>query len=166
MRRFAALTFLLLASVWSSQALATIGCEIQAALPSTVNVAAGGNTNFTVNVVDTGGCGSTVDLSFAVSGDTTGGATAPGPAAGAAIAPFVFNVGAGTTGGGTATVTVTCTAGCFNGPTTAVFTINTNNVYAFTPTSPTTFTTNQSTPYTLSTNFLVNGAGSGGDLFD
>lgn len=161
LRRFAALTFLLLASVWSSQALATIGCEIQAALPSTVNVAAGGNTNFTVNVVDTGGCGSTVDLSFAVSGDTTGGATAPGPAAGAAIAPFVFNVGAGTTGGGTATVTVTCTAGCFNGPTTAVFTINTNNVYAFTPTSATSITTNQSTPFTLSTNLQVNGAGSG-----
>lgn len=161
LRRFAALTFLLLASVWSSQALATIGCEIQAALPSTVNVAAGGSTNFTVNVVDTGGCGSTVDLSFAVSGDTTGGATAPGPALGATIAPFVFNVGAGPTGGGTATVTVTCTAGCFNGPTTAVFTINTNNAYAFSPTSATSITTNQSTPFTLSTNLQVNGAGSG-----
>ncbi len=160
-QRFAALVLLLLASLWSAQASATTGCEIQAGLPSSANIAASGNTNFTVNVVDTGGCGSTVDLSFAVSGDTTGGATAPGPALGAAIAPFVFNVGAGPTGGGSATITVTCTTGCFNGPVTAVFTINTNNVYAFTPTSPTTVTTNQSTAFALSTNLLVNGAGSG-----
>jgi len=161
LHRFVALAFLFMASIWSSQASASLGCEIQAGAPASVNVAPGGNNNFTVNVVDTGACGPTVNLTFAVSGDTTGGATAPGPAAGVAIAPFGFNVVAGPTGGGTATITVTCTVGCVNGPTTAVFTINTTNVYAFTPTSPTTVTTNQSTAFALSTNLLVNGAGSG-----
>ncbi len=160
LKKCAALIFLFLASIWSSQASATVGCEIQAALPTSASVSAGGNNNFTVNVVNTGGCGASVNLSFAVSGDTTGGATAPGPAIGAPIAPFVFNVVAGPTGGGTATITVTC-VGCFNGPTTAVFTINTNNTYAFTATSPTSVTTNQLTAFTLSTNLLVNGAGSG-----
>lgn len=161
LKRFGALIFLLMALIWSSQASASIGCEIQAGPPVSANVPAGGNNNFTVNVVNTGGCGASVNLSFAVSGDTTGGATAPGPATGAAIAPFVFNVVAGSTGGGSATITVTCTVGCFNGPTTAVFTINTNNAYAFTPTTPTAITTNQSTAFTLGTNLLVNGAGSG-----
>ena len=161
-RFFASGLFLLISAIWAPSAMASSSCELQAGLPVSANTAVNGTVAFTVNVVNNlGGCGANVNLSFAVSGDTTGGTTAPVPVTGAAIAPFNFNVVAGPTGGGTATITVTCTAGCINGLLTAVFTVNTNNAYAFTATSPTTVFTNQSKPFTLSTNLLLNGAGSG-----
>ena len=157
------LVSLLLAMIWAPQASASLGCGIQVSGAATATTAPGVVSNFAVNVVNTGACASVVNLAWTISGDTTGGtATTPTFAIGAP-APGIFNftATAGPVGGGTATVTVTCTAGCVNAATTAVYTVNTTTNYAFTRTSPASITTNQSTPFTLSTNLLVNGAGSG-----
>jgi uncharacterized protein with beta-barrel porin domain len=161
-RYLSSFVFLIFFAIWTPSVFATTTCEIQAGTPSSANVAPNGTTNFTVNVVNTGACGPTVNLSWTISGDTTGSAsTSVAAAVNQPIAPFNFTATAGGAPNGTATITVTCTAGCVNGPTTAIFTINTNNNYVFNATSPTTVTTNQATPFTLSTNLLVNGTGSG-----
>jgi uncharacterized protein YhjY with autotransporter beta-barrel domain len=162
--KFGILSFLLMASFWSTQAMAMFSCSLSANAPTSVTVAPNGSASFTVSFNDfLSGCGTNVPLTFTVSGDTTGGVTPLGPvnAPYSATAPsYTFNVTAGALGGGTATITVTCTSTLCNGST-AIFTINTTNTYAFTAVSPATVTTNQLIPVTLSTNLLVNGAGSG-----
>lgn len=162
-KQFIGSVSLMLLMAWTPQAMASLGCEIQANAPAFATVAPGGSTSFTVNVVDTGACATVVNLAIAVTGDTTGGASAlPGSAVGvAAPGSFNFNATAGLTPGGSATITVTCTTGCVNGPTTATFTISTSNTFVFTNTSPLSVTVNQVIPATLSTNLLVNGSGSG-----
>lgn len=158
------LASLMLAMVWAPQAMATVGCEIQAGAPASVAVNAGGNATFTANFVDiTGGCGALANLNFSVLSDTTGGVTLPANQTGLATpGSTTLSVTAGTIPGGTAVIRATCVGGaCFNGAIFADFTINTNNAYAFTATSPTAITTNQLVPITLSTNLLVNGTGPG-----
>jgi len=163
-KRFVLAAFLLVLG-WAPQAFATTGCEIfiSGASSATVNVST--VQGFSVLLQDTGGgpCPAT-NLTFTAAPDTTGGTIVPATITGATFSPtgnlVNFNVTAGPTGGGAALITVNCST-CFNGSTSVQFNLFTNNVYSFTPTSPTTVTTNQSSSYTLSTNLLLNGSGSG-----
>ena len=160
-RQFLLLSGLLISMGWSSHAAASLGCQINATPPTSLTVNVGSNAGFSANIVSTGACPATVSITFSLLSDTTGGAILPANQTGvAAPGTTSFTVIAGPTGGGSAVIRATC-VGCFNGPTTADFTVNTNNNYVFTATSPASVTTNQSTPFTLSTNLLVNGTGSG-----
>lgn len=165
MKRFVLAAFLLL-TAWIPQAFATTGCEIFVSGINTATVAPLAAQPFSVILQDTGGgpCPA-ANLSFSIISDTTGGVGLPATITGATFS-FTgdlqnFNIGAGNAGGGTAIVQVNCST-CFNGSTSVQFTLNTSNVFTFTATSPTSVTTNQSKPFTLSTNLLVNGVGSGG----
>ncbi|MGH8049907.1 MAG: autotransporter domain-containing protein [Arenimonas sp.] len=163
-KRLVLAAFLLMLG-WAPQVFATTGCEIfiSGAPSATVNVST--VQGFSVLLQDTGaGSCTPTDLTFTAIGDTTGGVTLPATITGSTFSPtgnlVSFNVTAGPTGGGSVGIQVNCTT-CFNGSTSVTFGLNTNNVYAFTPTSPSSVTTNQLRSFTLSTNLLVNGAGSG-----
>ena len=97
----------------------------------------------------------------AVTADTTGGANVAPPAnpTVALNTPYTFFVNLGATPGGTGTVTATCLSGGCAGDV-LTYTFATNNQYSYTAAVPT-VVTNQITPFTLTTNFLLNGAPGG-----
>jgi uncharacterized protein with beta-barrel porin domain len=164
LRYFKSLIFIVVSMAWAPSAFASLGCEIQASSATVANVATNSSTLYTIGFANifSGGCGPTADVSFTLISDTTGNATLPANQAGVTSPGLTnFTVAVGGTPGGSKVVRATCTAGCFNGVLFVDFTLNTNNTYAFTATSPTAITTNQSTAFTLGTNLLVNGAGSG-----
>jgi len=159
------LSMLLLLMAWAPQAFAISGCEIFTSPPVVANVPPSTVSPFGVLLQDTGGGPCTpANLSFTIISDTTGGVILPPTITGATFSFtgdfYPFNVTAGPFGGGTAVIQVNCDT-CFNGATSVQFTLNTDNTFTFNPTSSTSITTNQSTPFTLSTNLLVNGVGSG-----
>lgn len=160
-KRFIATAFLLL-TAWVPQAFAITGCEISVSGATSATVAPNGTQGFGVLLQDTGGGPCTpADLTFSVVGpDTTGGVILPSTITGATFSPTGnlqnFNLTAGGSGGGTVNVQVNCST-CFGGTTSVQVTLNTSNLFVLTATSPTTITTNQSTPFTLSTNLTVNG---------
>ncbi len=164
LKRLFLTAFLLLAG-WVPQAFATTGCEIFITGPFNATINVSTSQAFSVILQDTGGgpCPA-ANLTFSTITDTTGGVVLPATITGATFTPtgavYGFNVTTGPTGGGNATIQVDCSS-CFNGSLFVQFTLATNNVYSFTATTPASVTTNQSTPFTLGTNLLVNGAGSG-----
>ncbi|MEO6173356.1 MAG: hypothetical protein ABIP02_09595, partial [Arenimonas sp.] len=166
MKRFFLAAFLLIMA-WVPQAFATSGgCEINISGSSSSTVAPSAVQGFSVLLQDTGGgpC-SPANLTFSIVSDTTGGVGLPAPISGATFS-FTgdlqsFNVTAGPTGGGTAIIQVDCST-CFGTSTSVQFTLKTTNVFVLSPTTATTITTNQSTPFTVGTNLTVNGGlGSG-----
>ena len=159
------LTALVLLTAWIPQAFASTGCEIFVSGPNFISVPVGGNSNFGVLLQDTGGGPCTAaDLSFSLLSDSTGNATLPATINGATFTPtgsfYSFNLVTGGTGGGNKVVQVNCNT-CFGVSTSVQVTLATDNTYTFTPTSPTAIITNQSRPFTLSTNLLLNGAAAG-----
>lgn len=163
LKRFVLTAFLLLAA-WVPQAFATTGCEIFTTGPVTATVNPSSPQSFSVILQDTGGGPCTpTNLNFSVSGpDTTGGVILPANITGATFTPtgsvYSFSVTAGPNGGGSAIIQVDCST-CFpaGGSLSVQFTLNTNNVFVLSPTTATSITTNQSTPFTLGTNLTVNG---------
>lgn len=161
-KRFFLASFLLLAG-WAPQVFAITGCEIFVSGASSATVAPNGTQGYGVLLQDTGGgpC-SPANLTFSIVGpDTTGGVILPSTITGATFSLTGnlqnFNLTAGGSGGGTVIVQVNCSS-CFGGATSVQVTLNTTNLFVLTATTPTTITTNQSTPFTLGTNLTVNGS--------
>jgi uncharacterized protein YhjY with autotransporter beta-barrel domain len=146
---------------WSSQALATIGCEIQPSGVTTQSGPAGSTLNYSFTIVDlSGGCATTVNGTITPGPDTTGGAiAAPLTWSGAPGATITFSVTLGPNGGGNASFTATCpNTDCFNGNTTIAYAAATQNIHVFSAASPTSVTNNQLATSTFSANLQTNGA--------
>ena len=155
----AALVLLALAGLgWSSQSQAQSCDFVQIGAPSAINLA-GTSVSFTLEAQTA--CSPTVDVAIAIATDTTGGATVQAPANPTVNldTPYVFTVNLGATPGGNGTVTATCLSGGCAGDV-LTYTFATNNQYSYTAAVPT-VVTNQITPFTLTTNFLFNGAPGG-----
>ena len=140
---------------WSGESQAQSCDFVQLGSPSAINLA-GTSVSFTLAAQTA--CSPTVNVAIAITADTTGGATVQAPANPTVTlnTPYVFTVNLGNTPGGTGTVTATCLSGGCTG-TVLSYTFRTNNQYSYTAVPPT-VVTNQITPFTLTTNFLFNGA--------
>ena len=161
-QRYVLMAFLLL-MVWTPQAAAIAApvCSIFTSPPVSATVNPSAVQGFTVILLQSGASCAAANLTFSIiGGDTTGGVVLPATITGATFSftgnPQAFNVTAGPIGGGTAIIQVNCSS-CTGTPF-VQFTLNTTNVFTFTPTTPTSITTNQSKPFTLGTNLLVNGS--------
>lgn len=155
----AALLLLALAGLgWSSQSQAQTCDFVQIGAPSAINLA-GTSVSFTLEAQTA--CAPTVNVAIAIATDATGGASVQPPANPTVNldTPYVFTVNLGPTPGATGTVTATCLSGGCAGDV-LTYTFATNNQYSYTAAVPT-VVTNQITPYTLTTNFLLNGAPGG-----
>jgi uncharacterized protein with beta-barrel porin domain len=140
---------------WSGQSHAQSCDFVQLGAPSAISLA-GTSVSFTLEAQTA--CSPTVDVTLVVTADTTGGATVAAPANPTVNldTPYVFTVNLGATPGGTGTVVATCQSGGCTGDQ-LVYTFATNNNFVFTAVAPA-VVTNQITPFTLTTNFQLNGA--------
>ncbi len=155
----AAMLLLALAGLgWSSQSQAQACNFVQIGAPSAINLA-GTSVSFTLAAQTA--CAPTVNVAIAITADTTGGASVQAPVNPTVTlnTPYAFTVNLGATPGGTGTVTATCLSGGCAGNV-LTYTFATNNQYSYTAAVPT-VVTNQITPFTLTTNFLLNGAPGG-----
>ncbi|MBW8367493.1 MAG: autotransporter domain-containing protein [Arenimonas sp.] len=152
----AALLLLALAGLgWSSQSQAQTCDFVQLGATSAINLS-GSSVSFSLEAQTA--CSPTVNVAIAITADTTGGATVQAPANPTVLldTPYVFSVNLGPTPGGIGTVTATCLSGGCAGDV-LTYTFRTNNQFSYTAATPT-LVTNQITPVTLTTNFLLNGA--------
>lgn len=155
----AVMLLLLIAGLgWSSQSQAQSCDFVQIGAASAINLS-GSSVSFTLEAQTA--CAPTVNVALAIVTDTTGGATIAPPTNPTVTldTPYVFTVNLGNTPGGTGTVTATCLSGGCAGDV-LTYTFRTNNQYSYTAVVPT-VVTNQITPYTLTTNFVFNGAPGG-----
>ena len=143
---------------WSGQSQAQACNFVQIGSPSAINLA-GSSVNFTLEANTA--CAATVNVAITIATDTTGGATVVPPANPTVTlnTPYVFTVNLGNTPGANGTVTATCLSGGCTG-TVLTYTFATNNQYSYTAAVPN-VVTNQITPFTLTTNFQLNGAPGG-----
>ena len=162
MKRYLLSVFLLLL-VWAPQGFAfSLTCSMSVNPPGSATVNPSTAQGFSVILQESGSGGpcAAANLSFSIVSDTTGGALLPSPISGATFSftgnVHPFSVTAGNLGGGSVVVQVSCST-CTVGFNTVQVTLNTNNVFVLSPTTATSITTNQSTPFTLGTNLLVNG---------
>jgi len=160
--RFASAAALLLLALvglgWSSQSQAQSCDFLQLGATSAINLS-GSSVSFTLEAQTA--CTSPINVALAITADTTGGAAVQAPVNPTILlsTPYVFTVNLGTTPGGNGTVTATCLSGGCAGDV-LTYTFRTNNQYTYTATTPT-VVTNQITPVTLTTNYLLNGSPGG-----
>ena len=131
----------LLAAVWSGQAMASLGCEIQPISATTQSGPAGTNLTFTFGIVNLGGCPGTVRGTMVSGSDTTGGALAtPTPWSGAPGSTISINLALGPTSGGQAVFTAQCSSDCFSGNTSIALTGRTDDDYSLVASTATSVT--------------------------
>lgn len=140
---------------WPQQAQAftfSCGITVSGTQPNPQTVNASSAATFAVQVTDVNsGCGGTGNVSFSIDsppGDGTGGLVLASPM-GVAVGTDStteqdFTVTAGPNGGGTVIIRATLTNCVGGAPCSAVYTLNTANVFTFTATTPTTHTIAQS----------------------
>ncbi len=163
MKRYLLSVFLLLL-VWAPQGFAfSLTCSMSVNPPGSATVNPSTAQGFSVILQESGSGGpcAAANLSFSIVSDTTGGAVLPSTISGATFSftgnVHPFSVTAGNLGGGSVVVQVSCST-CTVGFNTVQVTLNTNNAFVLSPTTPTTVFTNQSKPFTLGTNLTVNGS--------
>ncbi len=147
---------------WSGQSLAQSSCGITAVSSTAQSGPAGGNLVYTYALGL--GCGTELGT-FAITADTTGGATISTPTWNQnAGTQFSVTVTLGATPGGTGTLQTQCVGGfcgAGGGQVLVVATFATNNSFNFVASSPTTVIANQITPFTVATNLQINGSPGG-----
>lgn len=164
--RASALCVLLLLGAWSGNAQASFGCYLQHTSTQFQPGAPGATYNHSFTIVDDSGttCAGTISGTVTITGDTTGGGTlnnGGGPVttfnwSGPGGSSFSFTSTTGTLPGGDLAIQVDCLVGCFNGATFLTYFDESDDLYDFHATTPTSVITTDLSAVTIGAKSLYN----------
>ena len=164
--RASALCVLLLLGAWSGNAQASFGCYLQHTSTQFQTGAPGATYNHSFTIVDDSGttCAGTISGTVTITGDTTGGGTlnnGGGPVttfnwSGPGGSSFSFTSTTGTLPGGDLAIQVDCLVGCFNGATFLTYFDESDDLYDFHATTPTSVVTTDLEQVTIGAKSLYN----------
>lgn len=164
--RASALCVLLLLGAWSGNAQASFGCYLQHTSSQFQPGAPGATYNHSFTIVDDSGttCAGTISGTVSITGDTTGGGSlnnGGGPVttfnwSGTGGSNFSFTSTTGTLPGGDLSIQVDCLVGCFNGATFLTYFDESDDLYDFHATTPTSVITTDLSAVTIGAKSLYN----------